>query len=69
MITFEQAAEMFRKAGVAALLYTTPSNTDTTPRWRALCPTSKPLPPTERDGLMARLNGIIGGVLRGRIGP
>jgi P4 family phage/plasmid primase-like protien len=51
------------KAGVAALIYTTPSHTPDAPRWRVLCPFSGPLPPDAREDLMARLNGVLGGGL------
>lgn len=49
--------------GVQALVYTSPSHEPNAPRWRVLCPTSRPLPPAERAGLVARLNGVLGGVL------
>jgi hypothetical protein len=62
-ITFDQAVELIRKAGVRALLYTTPSNTDAKPHWRACCPSSASLPPAERAKLTDRLNGILGGGL------
>lgn len=58
-----EAAERLRAAGVAAIVYTTPSHTPDAPRWRALAPTSKPLSPDERETLCARLNGALGGVL------
>ncbi len=52
-----------KAAGIKAMLYTTPSHTVDKPRWRILCPTSKPLAPNQRLLLMARLNGVLGGVL------
>lgn len=59
------AAKRLREAGVATLLYTSPSHRPDVPRWRVLCPTSRPLPPAEREQLIARVNGVLGGVLAG----
>jgi hypothetical protein len=61
-LSFERAVEIMRTAHVAALLYTTPSNTADNPRWRVLCPTSRSLPRLSRSALMDRLNGIFGGI-------
>lgn len=64
-MTPEEAASAFRAAGVAALVYTTPS--DGLPgkgrRWRALLPFSTDLPPEDRAQHLARANGILGGVI------
>jgi hypothetical protein len=62
-ITFDEAVERIWEARIKAIVYTTPSNTDAKPHWRALCPTSKPLAPGERTRLMDRLNGVVGGGL------
>jgi hypothetical protein len=62
-LTLEEAAERLRKAGLAAVLYTSPSHLPDSPRWRVLCPTSRPLPPAEREALCARLNGVLDGAL------
>ena len=62
-LAMADAAERLRDAGVAALLYTSPSHTPDAPRWRVLCPTSETLEPGERDALVARLNGVLEGVL------
>lgn len=61
----EDAADRLRKAGVAALIYTTPSHTADAPRWRVLCPLAGPVLPAERDNLCARVNGALGGILAG----
>ena len=58
-----EAVKLLQAAGVAALIYTSPSHTAERPRWRVLCPTSAPLPPAERKRLCAGLNGILGGAL------
>ena len=57
------AADRLALAGIEALVVTTPSHRPDAPRWRVLCPLSVTLPPVERHGLVARLNGALGGVL------
>jgi Protein of unknown function (DUF3987) len=64
-ITLDRARQVLSQAGLAAVLYTSPSHTVAAPRWRVLCPTSRPLPPAERGGLVARLNGLFVGALAG----
>ena len=64
-ITVDEAAALLRQHELAAVIYTSPSHADSKPRWRVLCPTSQPLRPGERDALVARLNGALGGVLAG----
>jgi RecA-family ATPase len=61
-IPFTQAVGIIKQARLQALLYTTPSHTDEQPKWRILLPTSKELPPTERGQLVARVNGLFGGI-------
>jgi predicted P-loop ATPase len=60
-----EAVERLEKAGVKALVYTSPSHTEDAPRWRVLCPTSAELPPDRREHLVGRLNGLLGGILAG----
>lgn len=62
-VTPEAARDALKAAGVAALIYTTPRHSPNAPRWRVLAPFSGPLPPAEREDLMARLNGVLGGDL------
>jgi hypothetical protein len=62
-VSLAQATGLVRQSGIEALLHTSPSSTPEAPRWRVLCPVSKPLPGTERDHLVARLNGVLGGIL------
>jgi hypothetical protein len=64
-IHLAEAVERLEKAGVKALVYTSPSHTEDTPRWRVLCPTSTELPPERREHLVGRLNGLLGGILAG----
>lgn len=62
-ITLERARQIIQQAGIAAVLYTSPSHTPQAPRWRVLCPTSVPMPPADRARLLARLNGLFVGAL------
>ena len=64
-VTQAQAVAMLEAAGVRALVYASPSASTTAHRWRVLAPTSKPHPPEARAGLVARLNGALGGILAG----
>lgn len=59
----QDAAERLSQAGIAALIYTTPSHTAEAPRWRVLAPLARPVAPAEREALCARLNGALGGIL------
>jgi len=55
-----EAVRRLDAAGIAYIVYTTPSHTVAEPHWRAICPFSKPLPPSERARMANRLNGILG---------
>ncbi len=57
------AAGLLINAGIAALIYTSPSHSPARPRWRVLCPLSRAMMPADRHGLVARTNGALGGVL------
>ena len=61
-ITLDAAISIAKKAKLAVLIYTSARYTDAKPRWRLIAPTSKPLPPAERAKLVARINGLYGGV-------
>jgi hypothetical protein len=61
-IGFDQAVETAEKAGLRAILYSSPSHTPARPRWRVLAPTSREYPPADRARLLGRLNGLYGGV-------
>ena len=63
VVALDEAVRILRKARLRALVYTSPSHTMAKPRWRILAPTSRELPPEERTKLVARLNGILGGIL------
>jgi hypothetical protein len=62
-ISMDDAVAMLRNANVADMIYASPSHTDGAPRWRVLCPLSWDWSPDARAGLVARLNGVLGGVL------
>jgi hypothetical protein len=62
-MSMTEAVARLEAAGIEALLYETPSSTDALPRWRVLCPFSEPLALAERSRLLARVNGVLGGVL------
>lgn len=59
----ETAAFLLDVAGIRAAIYTSPSHTPERPRWRVLAPLSREYPPAERERFVARLNGVLGGVL------
>jgi hypothetical protein len=61
-VGFNTAVLTIEKAGIAALVYTSPGHKEERPRWRALCPSSRPLAPAERRQLIGRLNGLFGGI-------
>jgi putative DNA primase/helicase len=58
-----EAVERLTKACITALVYTSPSHTPEKPRWRVCCPGSREQPPDQHYQLVARLNGVLGGVL------
>lgn len=60
-----QAISLLERAGIKALVYTSPSHRPEAPRWRVLAPLSHSFGPEARTALLARLNGALGGVLSG----
>jgi hypothetical protein len=64
-MSFDEAVRRLRTAMVTALVYTSPSHTEAKPRWRVVAPTSDSWSPALHSCLIARLNGILGGVLSG----
>jgi hypothetical protein len=64
-IAVEQARTVLEGAGIAALIYSSPSHTPERPRWRILCPLSKPYAPDCRSPFLARLQGLFAGALAG----
>jgi hypothetical protein len=57
------ASARLDRINIAHLIYTTGNHTLLKPRWRVLAPFSQELPPGERDRMVDRLNGALGGVL------
>lgn len=62
-LTPAEAAKRLQQAGIAALIYTSPSHTPERPRWRVLAPLSRSMSPEHRERLCARLQGVLGGAL------
>lgn len=60
-----EAARLLSEAGIAALIYTSPSHglEDKGNRWRVVCPFSGRVSPDQRKHHVARLNGVLGGVV------
>jgi hypothetical protein len=63
VVELDKVLERLEKAGLGALVYTSPSHRPARPRWRVLCPTSRELPPADRFHLVSRINGVLGGLL------
>jgi putative DNA primase/helicase len=61
-VPFEKAVATMIEAGVAGIVYTSPSHSTDKPRWRVLCPLSAPCAPVARAQHMDRLNGVFGGI-------
>ena len=59
------AAKLLKKSGIASIVYTSASHTPEKPRWRVIAPFSDELLPEQRVKMVARINGILGGVLGG----
>jgi P4 family phage/plasmid primase-like protien len=61
----EQAQQVLQLCGVAGAIVTTPSHglPEKGNRWRVFVPLSEPVEPERRHPLVAKLNGLLGGVL------
>ena len=57
-----EAVRRLRAAGVAAMVYTSPSHSLFRPRWRVLAPLAVPVATDQRKRLAGVLNAILGGV-------
>jgi RecA-family ATPase len=64
-MSFDDAVDLIEKARLNALIYSSPSHTVKKPRWRILLPTSCTLAPAKRKKLVARVNGLFGGIFAG----
>ena len=65
VMLLDTAMEIAAKADLLCLVYTSPSHTEDTPRWRILCPTSEELPAARRSALFGRINGLFNGIFSG----
>jgi hypothetical protein len=64
-MSFQEAIDVLRNAHLTAILYTSPSHVIDKPKWRVLLPTSTDLAPSERSKMVARVNGLFGGIFAG----
>jgi hypothetical protein len=64
-VAFDAACDRLTAHGIAAIVYTSPSHTEDSPRWRILCPLSCEVAPDQRNRFMGRLNGLFRGVFAG----
>lgn len=62
-LTPRHAQQVLMQAGIAGIIYTSPSHEPHKPRWRILCPTSTTCPPSDRTRFLARVNGLFAGAL------
>lgn len=62
LMPIEEAAAIFQRANICAVLYTSPSHTVEKPRWRALVPLSEPHIPDKRREYVGRANRLLGGI-------
>ena len=62
-IAFDDGVATVRRAGLRALVYSSPSHRDDAPRWRVICPAAKPHHPDWHWQWVARINGLFGGAL------
>ena len=58
----DEARDILEKQGLAGIIYTSPSHTADTPRWRVVCPLGEELPPARRSHQLGRLNGLFRGI-------
>jgi P4 family phage/plasmid primase-like protien len=65
VMAFEDAVEAVKRAKLTALIYTSPSHAANAPKWRVVLPASRRLLPSSRSKLVARINGVLGGVVAG----
>lgn len=62
-VSIEEARRLLEAAGIPCILYTSPRHTAAAPRWRVVAPFSRPRPAEEHARMLARLNGVLGGIL------
>jgi hypothetical protein len=64
-ISLADAVKRLERHHIHAVVVSTPSSTQESPRWRVFAPLAQPTTPDARHRLTARLNGALGGVLAG----
>ncbi len=62
-ITASAAASVLQLMGVTAAIYSSPSNTPTTPRWRVLLPLSREHAPESRRVFAKQADALLGGIV------
>jgi hypothetical protein len=63
LMSFDEGKDELEKAGLKAIIYTSPSHLPDKPRSRILCRFSDRLKPERRAQMVARLNGLFNGAL------
>jgi hypothetical protein len=58
-MSVDEAVDRLDKAGIDAIVYTSPSHRPEAPRWRVVCPFAAELPPSEHGHMVARVNGVV----------
>lgn len=62
-LRFDEAVHCLQSAGIACVLYTTPSHTEQTHRWRVIAVLAEPALPAQRELFVGRLNRVLHGAL------
>jgi hypothetical protein len=58
-VSFQAAVDCLRRAGIACIVYTSPSYTPEFPKYGVICPFSRELPPGRRRDMLGRLAGLL----------
>jgi hypothetical protein len=61
LVTLAEAVDRFRRAGVAAFIYATPSSTPDKPRWRAIMPLAAEHALSMHQALVDKVDRLLGG--------
>jgi putative DNA primase/helicase len=65
IISLDEAVAALKGMNLRGIIYTTPSYSEKTRKWRYLLPVSCPQPPEMRAKLVARVNGRLGNIFSG----
>ncbi|MFZ2388026.1 MAG: phage/plasmid primase, P4 family [Polaromonas sp.] len=63
LVSIDQAAELLEAAGIEGCFYSSPRHTPARPRWRLICPLSKPCRPSARAEFVALVNCALGDIV------